>query len=318
MTATDIATTAGIDAEAGARAAVLKAEVLIEALPWLARFHGAVVVIKYGGHAMADEALRRSFAQDVVFLRYAGLRPIVVHGGGPQITAHLARLGIDSEFRAGLRVTTPETMKVVRMVLVGQVTPDVVGAINDHGNFAVGLSGEDGGMLTAVRRAAVVDGAEIDIGSVGDITSVDAGPIASLLAAGRIPVVATVARGVDGTIYNVNADTAAAAIATAVGAQKLIVLTDVAGLHSRWPAGGGAADAPGGLISEIHAGELDRLLPSLGAGMAPKMEACLRAVRSGVPEATVLDGRIAHSVLLEVFTTGGSGTMVLPDTERTP
>jgi acetylglutamate kinase len=283
-----------------------KAATLVEALPWLERFHGAVVVIKYGGHAMADEALRTSFAQDIVLLRYFGLKPVIVHGGGPQINAHLDRLGIESEFRGGLRVTTPETMQVVRMVLVGQVNRDVVGEINAHGPFAVGLSGEDAGMFTAERRGAVVDGEEVDIGAVGDIVAVDPGAVHSLLDDSRIPVVATIATGRDGQIYNVNADTAAAALAGALKAQKLVVLTDVEGLYADWP------DTES-LVSEIKATELASLLPGLSAGMVPKMEACLRAVRDGVGQAHVLDGRVPHAVLLEVFTDEGVGTMVLPD-----
>ncbi len=290
-------------------AALTKAATLVEALPWLERFHGTVVVVKYGGHAMADPALQRAFAEDVVFLRYAGLRPVVVHGGGPQITAHLDRLGIATEFRGGLRVTTPEAMQVVRMVLVGQVNGDVVRLVNDHGPFAVGLSGEDGGLLTARRRTTVVGGEEVDLGLVGDVTAVDPGTVHALLADGRIPVVATVARGPDGATYNVNADSAAAAIAVALGAQKLVVLTDVEGLYASWPTHGAAGD----VVSEIGAGDLELLLPGLSAGMAPKMEACLRAVRGGVPQAHVLDGRVPHAILLEVFTDSGIGTMVLPD-----
>ena len=259
---------------------------------------------------MSDPDLQRSFAEDVVFLHYAGLLPVVVHGGGPQITAHLDRLGIHTEFRAGLRVTTPEAMEVVRMVLVGQVNGDVVRLVNDHGSFAVGISGEDGGMLTAERRPAIIDGEEIDIGLVGDVVEVDPGTIHALLADGRIPVVATVARGRDGAPYNVNADTAAAALAVALHAQKLVVLTDVEGLYSDWPAHRDAVATD--VISEITAAELEQLLPELSSGMAPKMEACLRAVRGGVPQAHVLDGRVPHSVLLEVFTSEGFGTMVIP------
>jgi acetylglutamate kinase len=294
------------------RAALTKAGVLVEALPWLRRFHGAVVVLKYGGHAMTEPALQRAFAEDVVFLWYAGLRPVVVHGGGPQITAHLDRLGISTEFQAGQRVTTPEAMEVVRMVLVGQVNGDVVRLVNDHGPFAVGLSGEGGGLLTAQRRTARVAGKEVDLGLVGDVVSVDPGTVHALLADGRIPVVATVARGQDGATYNVNADTAAAALAVALSAQKLVLLTDVDGLYAHWPPPA-AAPAVDDVISEITATELAALLPTLKTGMVPKMEACLRAVRGGVPQAHVLDGRLPHAVLLEVFTDAGIGTMVLPD-----
>jgi acetylglutamate kinase len=289
--------------------ALAKAATLVEALPWLARFHGTVVVLKYGGHAMADPELQRAFAEDVVFLRYVGLRPVVVHGGGPQITAHLDRLGIPTEFRAGLRVTTPEAMEVVRMVLVGQVNGDVVRLVNDHGPFAVGMSGEDGGLLTAEPRTLEVEGEEIDLGLVGDVSAVDPGALTALLEDGRIPVVATVAAGPGGQTYNVNADTAAAAIAVALGAQKFVVLTDVEGLYASWS----AEARTGELISQIGASELAALLPELSSGMAPKMEACLRAVRGGVPQAHVLDGRVPHAVLLEVFTDSGVGTMVLPD-----
>jgi acetylglutamate kinase len=283
-----------------------QAATLIDALPWIARFHGKVVVIKYGGNAMSSPRLRQAFAEDVLFLRYAGLRPVVVHGGGPQITEQLTRLGIRTEFRGGLRVTTAEAMQVVRMVLAGQVNGDIVNLINDRGSFAVGLSGEDGGLLIAEPRTAMVDGMPVDLGQVGDVVAVDPSVVTALLDAGRIPVIATVARGRDGLSYNVNADTAAAALAAALHAEKLIMLTDVAGLYADWP-------DTGEVIAEIRAGELARLLPGLDAGMAPKMEACLRAVRAGVPAATVLDGRELHALLLEIFTSEGIGTMVLPD-----
>ena len=296
-----------------AAAAMAKAATLNEALPWLDRFHGQTVVIKYGGHAMTDRALQVAFAQDVVFLLYAGLRPVVVHGGGPQISAHLERLGVASTFTAGLRVTTPETMDVVRMVLTGQVNRDVVGLINRHGPFAVGMSGEDANLFTASRRGAVVDGEFVDIGLVGEIDAVNPAALQVLLADGRVPVVSSVARGTGGEIYNVNADTAAAALAVALGAAKLVVLTDVEGLYTDWPAGGPGPAEPGNVISQLGATELERLLPSLSAGMIPKMEACLRAVRGGVPQAHVLDGRLPHSLLLEIFTDSGIGTMVVPD-----
>jgi acetylglutamate kinase len=284
---------------------MVKAEVLIDALPWLERFHGKIVVVKYGGNAMTSPELQRAFAEDIVFLRYAGLRPVVVHGGGPQITEHLGRLGIESEFRGGLRVTTPEAMAVVRMVLVGQVNGDVVNLINDHGPFAVGLSGEDGGMLTAQRKPALIDGVLVDIGQVGDVSAVDPSTVLALLDANRVPVIATVARGLDGLSYNVNADTAAASLAVALNAEKLVILTDVEGLYANWP----ASDE---VISQIRVDALRQLLPTLSSGMVPKMEACLRAVDGGVPAAHVLDGRVPHSLLLEVFTTDGVGTMVLP------
>ena len=288
-----------------------KAATLIEALPWLDRFHGQTVVIKYGGHAMADDTLRLGFAQDVVFLRYAGLRPVVVHGGGPQISAQLDRLGVPTTFRAGLRVTSPETMDVVRMVLTGQVNRDVVGLINRHGPFAVGMSGEDANLFTASRRGATVDGEPVDLGLVGEIDEVDPGAVRVLLGDGRIPVVSSVARGTDGEVYNVNADAAAAALAVALGAINLVVLTDVEGLYADWqPADPASAHD---VISLLNATELERLLPSLSTGMIPKMEACLRAVRGGVPQAHVLDGRLAHAVLLEIFTDSGIGTMVIPD-----
>jgi acetylglutamate kinase len=300
----------------GHEEALAKAATLIEALPWLNRFHGETVVIKYGGHAMSDEALRAAFAQDVVFLRYAGLRPVVVHGGGPQISAHLDRLGVESTFTAGLRVTTPETMNIVRMVLTGQVNRDVVGLINQYGPFAVGMSGEDANLFTASRRTAIVDGEPVDLGLVGEIDTVQPGALHALIADGRIPVVSSVARGAGGQVYNVNADTAAGALAVALGAAKLVVLTDVAGLYANWPGdGAGTAAAPGRaeVISTLTATSLEKLLPELSAGMIPKMEACLRAVRGGVPQAHVLDGRLPHAVLLEIFTDSGIGTMVIPD-----
>ncbi|MDM8086535.1 acetylglutamate kinase [Cellulomonas cellasea] len=290
-----------------------KAEVLIEALPWLQRFNGALVVVKYGGNAMIDEKLKRAFAEDMVFLHQVGLRPVVVHGGGPQINTMLDRLGIESEFRGGLRVTTPEAMDVVRMVLTGQVSRELVGLLNAHGPHAVGLSGEDGGLLQARRRHAVVDGQLVDVGLVGDVVQVNPSAVLDLLDAGRIPVVSTVAPDIDDPthVLNVNADTAAAALAVALGARKLIVLTDVEGLYTSWP------DRTS-LVRRIRASELADLLPSLDAGMRPKMEACWRAVEGGVGRAHVIDGREPHSILVEVFTTEGIGTMVLPDDEPVP
>jgi len=281
-----------------------KAATLIEALPWLTRFQGSTVVVKYGGHAMTDPKLRSSFAADMVFLRYSGLRPVVVHGGGPQIATMLKRLGMPSEFKGGLRVTTPEAADVVRMVLVGQVGRELVGLINEHGPHAVGMSGEDAKLFTSVRRPASVAGELVDVGLVGDVAEVNTAAVTDLIGAGRIPVISSVAPDPDGVVHNVNADTAAAALAVALGARKLLILTDVAGLYADWP-------DPGSLVSEITVSKLEALLPDLDAGMIPKMEACLRAVRGGVPQAHVIDGRVPHSVLVEIFTDEGFGTMVM-------
>ncbi|MEC3974047.1 acetylglutamate kinase [Amycolatopsis sp. H20-H5] len=285
-----------------------KAGVLIEALPWLQRFHGATVVVKYGGNAMIDDELKQAFAQDMVFLRLAGLKPVVVHGGGPQISAMLNRLGVPGEFKGGLRVTTPETMDIVRMVLVGQVSRELVGLINAHGPYAVGISGEDARLFTAERKQATVDGQQVDIGLVGEVAAVNPDAVLDIVNAGRIPVVSTVAPDIDGVVHNVNADTAAGALAAALGAEKLVVLTDVEGLYANWP-------DRSSLVDRIRVDRLEQLLPGLASGMIPKMEACARAIRGGVRRAHVIDGRLAHSVLLEVFTSRGIGTMVFPETE---
>jgi acetylglutamate kinase len=293
-------------------AALEKAGLLVEALPWLEMFHDKTVVVKYGGNAMTDVTLQRAFAEDIVFLHYAGLRPVVVHGGGPQITAHLDRLGIESVFQSGHRVTTPETMDVVRMVLVGQVQREIVGLLNDHGPLAIGLSGEDGNLFTAEPHHLMVDGADVDLGLVGDVSRVQPGIVQGLVADGRIPVVSSVARGSTEAgrhVYNINADTAAAALAVALKAEKLIVLTDVEGLYADW-SGSGTQPSTDDVISSITADELEDLLPSLSSGMVPKMAACLRAVRGGVPKAHIIDGRVPHAVLVEVFTDEGVGTEV--------
>jgi len=285
--------------------ALAKAAVLAEALPWLERFGGCTVVVKYGGHAMTEPALSQAFAEDVVFLRHVGLRPVVVHGGGPQISAMLDRLGVPTSFAGGHRVTSVEAMDVVRMVLTGQVQREVVGLINSHGPFAVGMSGEDAHLFTAERRDVLVDGVPTDLGLVGDVVRVEPAFVKGLLDDGLIPVVSSVARGDDGAVYNVNADTAAAALAVALGAEKLVILTDVEGLYADWP----DSDE---VVSELTAAELAELVPTLAAGMIPKMEACLRAVRGGVPKAHILDGRVRHALLLEVFTSEGVGTQVVP------
>jgi acetylglutamate kinase len=282
-----------------------KARTLAAALPWLKRYHGQTIVVKYGGNAMTDDDLKVAFAEDIAFLRFAGFKPVVVHGGGPQISRMLDRLGIESEFRGGLRVTTPEAMDVVRMVLVGQVQRELVGLINQHGALAVGLSGEDAGLFTAEPTNTVVDGEEVDLGLVGEVAKVRPEAVLDLIEAGRVPVVSSVAPDVHGVVHNVNADTAAAALAIALGAEKLLVLTDVEGLYRDY---GNSDD----LIQEISPEALGEMLPSLDAGMIPKMRACYEAVVGGVPRATVVDGREPHAVLLEIFTDEGVGTQVLP------
>jgi acetylglutamate kinase len=282
-----------------------KAATLAAALPWLKAYHGQVVVVKYGGNAMTDPDLKKAFAEDIAFLRFAGFKPVVVHGGGPQISQMLGRLGIESEFRGGLRVTTPEAMDVVRMVLVGQVQRELVGLINEHGPLAVGLSGEDAGLFTAEATNTIVDGEEVDLGLVGEVAQVRPESVRDLIEAGRIPVVSSVAPDVDGVVHNVNADSAAASLAIALGAKKLLVLTDVEGLYLDWP-------DPEEVIGEISPEALEEILPTLASGMIPKMGACLQAVKGGVERATVVDGRQAHAVLLELFTDEGVGTQVLP------
>lgn len=299
-----------------------KAETLIEALPWIQRFAGKIMVFKYGGNAMISDELRAAFAQDMVFLRSVGIKPVVVHGGGPQISAMLEKLQIPSEFHGGLRYTTPEAMDVVRMVLTGQMARELVSHINQHGTYAVAMSGEDGGLLRARRITTVVDGVETDLGLVGEVVGVNITAITSMIEAGKIPVISSVApelgdpvkypdhdhgaAGLTGEILNVNADTAASAVAAALGAEKLVMLTDVEGLYGNWP-------DPASLISSLTASELREMLPRLVSGMIPKMQACLMAVEQGVPTASIIDGRLAHSPLLEIFTDTGIGTQVTPD-----
>src|SRR6201993_189033 len=282
----------------------VKAQVLAEALPWLKALHDRVIVVKYGGNAMTDGALRQAFADDMVFLRNCGIHPVVVHGGGPQITAMLKRLGIAGDFKAGFRVTTPEVLDVARMVLFGQVGRELVNQINAHGPYAVGITGEDAQLFTAVRRSVTVDGVATDIGLVGDVELVNTAAVLDLIAARRIPVVSTLAPDAEGVVHNINADTAAAALAEALGAEKLLMLTDVEGLYTSWP------DRES-LVSEIDTATLAQLLPTLKAGMIPKIEACLRAVSGGVPSAHVIDGRVEHCVLVELFTDAGTGTKVV-------
>lgn len=284
-----------------------RANVLAEALPWLQHYRDKIVVVKYGGNAMIDDDLKSAFAADMVFLRTVGAKPVVVHGGGPQITAMLGKLGLDGgEFIGGFRVTTPEILEVVRMVLFGQVGRDLLGRINSHGAYAVGTSGEDAGLFTAQKRYVEVDGETKDIGLVGEIVDVNPPAVMDIIEAGRIPVVSSIAPGTDGDVYNVNADSAAGALAAALGAERLVVLTNVEGLYTDWP-------NKDSLLSKITLSQLESMMPGLDSGMIPKMEACMTAVKGGANAAHVIDGRIPHSVLLELLTMGGIGTMVLPD-----
>ena len=283
-----------------------KAEILAQALPYIRKFHGKTIVIKYGGNAMVSEELQDAFAQDIAYLRFAGVKPVVVHGGGPQISKMLDRLSIPSEFKGGYRVTSTEAIGVVRMVLTGQINPQLVAKINAHGPFATGLSGEDAGLFRGRRRGVVIEGVEHDLGFVGDVVGVDPQPVLDQLTAGRIPVVSSIAPDHDnpGHSLNVNADAAAAALAVALGATKLVVLTDVPGLYADWP----NRDS---LVSHLTAPELREMLPTLESGMIPKMQACLDAVDGGVDTAAIIDGRQPHSVLVEIFTEHGIGTEVV-------
>jgi acetylglutamate kinase len=293
-----------VTAERAREGQVTAAGVFAAALPWLKELHGKIVVIKYGGNAMTDDTLKAAFAADMVFLRNCGVHPVVVHGGGPQISAMLKKLGIDGEFKGGFRVTTPEVLDVARMVLFGQVGRELVGLINAHGPYAVGITGEDARLFTAVRRSVLVDGVPTDIGLVGDVEHVNTAAVLDLIAAGRIPVISTIAPDKDGVVHNINADTAAAAVAEALGAEKLLMLTDVEGLYTDWP-------DRASLVSEIDTAALTQLLPKLESGMVPKIEACLRAVNNGVPSAHVIDGRVEHCVLVELLTDEGTGTKVV-------
>jgi acetylglutamate kinase len=300
--------TNGVDAAA-------KAAALIESLPWLRRFAGQIMVVKFGGNAMVDDALKRSFAEDMVYLRQVGVHPVVVHGGGPQISAALAEKSIASEFRGGLRVTSTDAIAVVREVLAGQVGPELAALINeaapgdDGAPLAQALSGETAGLFIGTRRGTIVDGIEVDLGWVGDVTTVDPAVVIAMIEAGQIPVVSSIAPNESGQALNVNADSAAASLAVALSAAKLVILTDVPGLYSDWP----NRDS---LVTSIDATELRALLPRLESGMIPKMTACLEAVDGGVAKAAIIDGRVQHSILLEAFTTSGSGTEVIPTQEE--
>ena len=298
--------TIGLLHREGEQTGASKARALIESLPWVKELAGTVVVVKFGGNAMTDESLMESFGKDIAYLRYVGIRPVVVHGGGPQISAMLERLSIDSEFRAGHRVTSTQAIPVVRMVLTGEVNPEVVASINAEGPLAMGMSGEDAGIFSAVRKGVVVDGEDVDLGFVGEVVDVDPTPVVDQLRAGRIPVVSSIAPDRDnpGNTLNVNADTAAAALAVAMNATKLLLLTDVPGLYSDWP-------NPESLIARLTTQDLRVLLPELESGMIPKMDACLTAVEGGVGTAAIIDGRVPHSILVELFTDSGIGTQVV-------
>jgi acetylglutamate kinase len=281
-----------------------KAAILAEALPYIREFSGKTVVIKYGGHAMEDPALADLFAQDVVLMRLVGMNPVVVHGGGPQITDLMARLGKEPTFVDGLRVTDAETMDIVRMALVGKVNREVVAALNQHGSYAVGLSGEDAGLITVEMR-------DERLGFVGDVSRIDPSIVERLLREELIPVIATIGVDVDGQAYNVNADTVAGAIAQALAAEKLVYLTDVAGIYASYP-------DESSLISRIDVVGLTAMLDAGTAdgGMIPKLQSCVHALRHGVSRAHVLDGRVPHALLLEFFTREGIGTMVVNELDR--
>lgn len=282
-----------------------KTRILLETEPWLRKYSGKRVVIKYGGNAMIDDELKRAFAQDVSFLHAWGVHPIVVHGGGPQINSMLHRLGLEAPFTAGLRVTTPEVMEVVRMVLLGKVQRELVSLLNLDSIAAVGLSGEDARLFQGRRRTAVVDGQEHDIGQVGDITLINPEPVNDLVKNNRIPVISSVAmdESSPANVLNINADAAAGALAVAVGAEKFIMLTDVEGVYRDY-------NDPSSLISRMTINELTDLMPSFTTGMIPKMEAAKTALEGGVPQVHVIDGRQPHAMLLEVFTDEGVGTMI--------
>ena len=275
-----------------------RTEALVEALPYIQRFRGAIIVVKLGGNAMIDPELSRTFAEDIVLLRSVGLKPVVIHGGGPQIGEMLGRLGKATEFRDGLRVTDAETLDVARMVLVGKVGRDIVGEINIHGAYAVGMSGEDGGLIRAEAR-------DPELGFVGDVVSVHPGIVERLLAEDLIPVISSIGSDAAGQAFNINADTVAGAVAGALGAEKAIYLTDVPGLLID-------VDDPTSLVARATLAELDAYVAdgTISGGMLPKVGACIEAVRAGAKSAHMLDGRVPHVLLLELFTDAGIGTMI--------
>lgn len=281
----------------------IKAETLIESLDWLREFHGKIVVVKFGGNAMVDEQLQLAFAQDMAYLRFVGIKPVVVHGGGPQITARLAELGIESEFRAGMRYTDEQTIDVVKEVLREQISKSLAEQIQASGAKTIVLSGEDDSLFRAAKVMGKTPEGDVDLGLVGEVTTVNPRAVLKALDTGMVPVISSVAPSTSGQLLNVNADLAASSLAIALGAEKLMVLTDVPGLYANWP----ERDS---LLSEISVSELSELIPKLESGMIPKMQACLRAVQGGVPKAHIIDGREPHSILLEIFTEAGVGTQV--------
>lgn len=284
-----------------------RAEILLEALPYIRRFRGAVLVIKYGGSAMVNEALKSAFAQDVVLLKFVGMNPVIVHGGGPQIAATLKRLGMESQFVQGMRVTDRPTMDVVEMVLAGQINKEIVSLINQHGGHAVGLSGKDGGLITGRKLTVHAPDVKepVDLGMVGEVDSIDARVIESLDAGNFIPVIAPIAAGAAGESYNINADLVAGKVAEALHAEKLILLTDVAGVMN----------ASGTLLPTLSADQAEHLTRegTIEGGMIPKVACCIAALRGGVRKTHVIDGRVKHAVLLEVLTRAGIGTEMVGD-----
>ena len=285
--------------------ALFKAGVLAEALPWLLKFQDSIVVIKFGGNAMVNKDLLTQFAQDVVFLKLAGLKPVVVHGAGPQITEALSKANIKSEFKNGLRVTDSESIKIIKKVLM-QVQTELVNEINNLRHFAVGVSGDENKTIEVEKKSLIQDQVEIDLGLVGEIQKIDASQILSIIDKGQIPVLSCLGTDSTGQIYNINADQGASAVAKFLNAQKFVLLTDITGLLSNFP-------DESSLIETISIIELEDLIPSLDKGMRPKMEACLDAVKNGVSRAHVIDGRKSHALLVEVFTDSGTGTMVIRD-----
>tara|TARA_B100000902_G_scaffold10622_1_gene12986 strand:- start:37 stop:921 length:885 start_codon:yes stop_codon:yes gene_type:complete len=281
-----------------------RAAVLVETLPYIQHFSGETVVVKLGGNAMVDDELASQFAQDIVLMQSVGIKPVVVHGGAPQIGSMLDRLGMDSQFVDGLRVTDSDTLDVARMVLVGKVNRDIVSSINIHGPLAVGISGEDAGLITATSRHE-------DLGFVGEIQAVNPAIINGLLKEGHIPVVSSIGADGEGQAYNINADTVASSLAAALEAKRILYLTDIEGLRADM-------EDPESHISEIMSSDLQNLIDNgtISGGMIPKAQACLEAVQAGVGSAHMVDGRISHVILLELFTDSGIGTMVLPDQEK--